>query len=90
LELRSGFFKRLSLIFHYNRREIKERGACRLLIEFITKYWLEVLFTLICSGAAWLARNYVRLAIADKKRHEKDIIDALEKKMDEQKTGMKE
>ena len=48
------------------------------------KYWLEVLFGLICGGFAFMARHYKKLIINEKRRHEYDIINALQKKMDEQ------
>ena len=56
---------------------MENRKRCFKLFEWIAKYWLEVLFTLICSGAAFLIRHHVKLFIADKKRHETDIIQAL-------------
>jgi len=31
------------------------------MIDFIVKYWLEVLFTLICAGLAFLAKHYYSL-----------------------------
>ena len=53
------------------------------LIDWITKYWLEVIFTLICSGTAFLIRHHIKLLISDKKRHEKDTLDAIDKKFDQ-------
>jgi len=53
------------------------------LIEFITKYWLEVLFSLICGGAAFIIKHHIKLIIADRKRHEKDLMDAMMNKLDE-------
>ena len=59
-------------------------------MEFIAKYWLEVLFGLICSGVAFSVKHHLKLAKTDKERHEQDIIHAIEAKMDAQKTEMKE
>lgn len=58
------------------------------LIEFITKYWLEVVFSLICGGAAFVIKHHIKLIIEDRKRHEKDLIDAMTNKLDEQKVNM--
>lgn len=59
-------------------------------MEFIAKYWLEVLFGLICSGVTLAVKHHIKLAKLDKERHEKDLINAIENKMDAQKTEMKE
>ena len=53
------------------------------LIEFITKYWLEVLFSLICGGAAFIIKHHIKLIIEDRKRHEADLIKAMTDKLDE-------
>ena len=53
------------------------------MLDFIIKYWVEVLFGLICTGAAAFARHYMKLNRLEKELHEKEIIGALEKKMDE-------
>lgn len=66
-----------------------ERGVFKLL-EWIAKYWLEVVFTLLCSGAAFVIRHHVKLIINDKKRRQDDLLESIDKKFDEQKTGMKE
>lgn len=66
-------------------KRISRRGEVFvLLIEFIAKYWLEVLFGLICSGVTFAIRHHLKLAKQDKERHEKDLIDAIQAKMDEQ------
>ena len=61
-----------------------------MLIDFIAKYWLEVLFGLICSGVSLAVKHHLKLAKLDKERHEKDMIHAIETKMDAQKTEMTE
>ena len=58
------------------------------LIEFITKYWLEVLFSLICGSAAFIIKHHIKLIIEDRKRHETDLIKAMTDKLDEQKVDM--
>ena len=60
------------------------------LIDFIVKYWVEVLFGLICGGIAFTVRHHVKLIIADKKRHEDDMLKAIDVKFDEQREGMKQ
>jgi len=54
------------------------------------KYWLEVLFTLICTGAAFVVRHHVGLIKKDKENHEKKIFETIDHKFDEQHNGMKE
>ena len=56
-----------------------ERGVFKLL-EWIAKYWLEVVFTLICSGAAFVIRHHVKLIINDKKRRQDDLLESINKK----------
>jgi hypothetical protein len=53
------------------------------LFEWIAKYWLEVLFTLICSGAAFVIRHHVKLIINNKKRNQEDMLKAIDSKFDE-------
>jgi hypothetical protein len=59
-----------------------ERGVFKLL-EWIAKYWLEVIFTLICSGAAFVIRHHVKLILNDKKRRQDDLLESIDKKFDE-------
>ena len=58
------------------------------LFEWIAKYWLEVLFTLICSGAAFVIRHHVKLIISEKKRNENDTLKAIDEKFKEQNINM--
>jgi hypothetical protein len=60
------------------------------LIDFIVKYWVEVLFGLICGAVAFVVRHHVKLIIADKKRHETDMLKAIDEKFDQQNENMKE
>ena len=53
------------------------------MLEWIAKYWLEVVFTLICSGAAFVIRHHVKLIINDKKRRQDDLLESIDKKFDE-------
>jgi len=41
---------------------------------FIAKYWIEVLFGLVCAAVAWVARHYVQLIKKERKNHENEII----------------
>lgn len=54
------------------------------MIDFILKYWLEVLFGLVCGGIAWLAKNYISLMKANQKNQEDKLVKAIEEKMDAQ------
>ncbi len=58
------------------------------LIDFIVKYWVEVLFGLICGGVAFVVRHHVKLIIADRKRHETDLLTSIDKKFDKQNEHM--
>ena len=70
-------------------KENRRRKRCfTLLIEFIAKYWLEVLFGLICSGVALSVKHHLKLAKLDKERHEQDLIGSIEKKLDKQSENM--
>ncbi len=60
------------------------------MLEWIAKYWLEVVFTLICSGAAFVIRHHVKLIINDKKRRQDDLLESINKKFDDHKNDMKE
>lgn len=66
----------------------RKEEVLQLLLEFIAKYWLEVLFGLICSAVALSVKHHVKLARDDKVRHEQDIINSIEKKLDDQQAGM--
>ena len=60
------------------------------MLEWIAKYWLEVVFTLICSGAAFVIRHHVKLIVNDKKRRQDDLLESIDKKFDDHKNDMKE
>lgn len=51
------------------------------MLEFITKYWLEVLFGLITTGATLFAKRVYSLYKSEKKTKEKLIIDEVDKKI---------
>ena len=59
-----------------------------MLIDFIIRYWVEVIFSLICGAAAFLIRHHSKLLIADKQRHEADTLNAIDKKFNEQSENM--
>ena len=56
--------------------------------EFIMRYWIEALFALIISGATFFIKRYIKMIKTEKERHEKDMIAAIEKKLDDQKEDM--
>ena len=58
------------------------------LLDFIVKYWVEVLFGLICGGVAFVVRHHVKLIIADRKRHETDLLTSIDKKFEKQNEHM--
>ena len=54
------------------------------MIDFIVKYWVEVLFGLISGVIAFVVRHHVKLIITDRKRHEADLLDSIDKKFEKQ------
>lgn len=51
------------------------------LLDFIIKYWLEILFGLITTGATLFAKRIYSLYKSEKKTKEKIIIDEFDKKI---------
>ena len=47
-----------------------------------------MLFALIISGATFFIKRYIKMIKTEKERHEKDMIAAIEKKLDDQKEDM--
>ena len=70
-------------IFLFIQKEKRKR--CNTLGDFIVKYWLEVVFSLVCAAVAYVARHYVKLIKQEKKKHEEEIIATLNTKLDEHK-----
>lgn len=64
-----------------------------LMIEWIAKYWLEVLFGIICSGLTFMVKRYIKLTrdsqVSIQKAHEKALFETIDTKFDEQKADMK-
>ena len=54
------------------------------LIDFIVKYWVEVLFGLISGVIAFIVRHHFKLIVKDRKRHETDLLDSIDKKFEKQ------
>ena len=52
------------------------------LFEWFTKYWLEVLFGLICSGIALSVRHHIKLYIEEKRHREQDMLNKIDNKFD--------
>ena len=48
------------------------------------------MFSLVCGVVAFVARHYVRLIKQEKKMHETEMINAVEEKLDDHKSAMKE
>ena len=59
-----------------------------MLLEFITKYWLEVLFGLICSGIAFAVKHHIKLARFEKEQHEQQLLNKIDSKMDQERTDI--
>ena len=57
---------------------------------FIAKYWIEVLFGLICAAIAWVARHYVKLIKSERKNHENEIIQTMKDGLKEHAKQMEE
>ena len=58
------------------------------MLDFIIKYWIEVLFGLICTGTTFLVKRYIDMSKRIREQKDKELIDTIKGKMDEQKTGM--
>ena len=50
------------------------------LIDFIVKYWVEVLFGLICGGIAFTVRHHIKLIIEEKKRQNENLLNKIDDK----------
>lgn len=51
--------------------------------EFIAKYWLEALFTLILGGLTFVVKHYLKLIKESQKQHEQELINNVNQKFDE-------
>ena len=58
------------------------------LLDFIVKYWVEVLFGLICGGIGFSIRHHVKLIIEEKKRQNEEMMNNINEKFKEQNAGM--
>ena len=50
------------------------------MIDFIVKYWVEVLFGLICGGIAFTVRHHIKLIIEEKKRQNENLLNKIDDK----------
>jgi hypothetical protein len=58
--------------------------VARQLLDFIIKYWLEVLFGLICGALALFVKKSIELYKDAKANHESSIIKTIQDQMDKQ------
>ena len=54
------------------------------LIDWLVKYWLQVLFGLICGGVTIFVRRYIKLWKDTKERDKDDLLESIQDKMDNQ------
>jgi hypothetical protein len=59
------------------------------LIEFIVKYWLEVLFGLLCAGISFAVKHHYKLITQQRKDKEKSLLEKIDDKFDKQTENMK-
>lgn len=59
-----------------------DRGLIKL-VEWIARYWLEVLFGLICAGFGLFFKNYIKLLKKQREDDKKAMQDELRKEMRE-------
>lgn len=59
------------------------------MLEWLAKYWLEVLFGAIVSGGAFLFKHHLKLIREARERHDRDLIDTIDKKLDKQQDAVK-
>jgi hypothetical protein len=55
---------------------------------WLAKYWLEVLFGFIVAGIGLFFKYFWKLFVNDRKQHDKELIDTISVKMDNQKESI--
>lgn len=60
-----------------------------MLVEFIAKYWLEVLFGLICAGVAGTAKYLIQSFHKERERRDEKLIETMENGLAAHKEQMK-
>ena len=53
------------------------------MIEWIAKYWLEVVFGLICTGVSFAVRRYYKVLADNRKIKQENIDKKLDKKFED-------
>ena len=48
------------------------------MIEFIAKYWLEVIFSLVCGGIAWTAKYLIKTLKEERKRQNTELLNNMD------------
>ena len=59
------------------------------MLEWIAKYWLEVLFGGILSGLTFVIRHHLKLIRDTREQHNKDLMDKIDDRFTEQKNEIK-
>lgn len=60
------------------------------MLEWLAKYWLEVLFGGIITGATFLLKHHLKLIREARSQHDKDLIQKIDDKFKEQKDEVQE
>lgn len=59
------------------------------MLEWLAKYWLEVLFSGIIAGATFLFKHHLQLIRDARKQHDTDLVNTINDKFKEQKDEIK-
>ena len=59
------------------------------MLEWIAKYWLEVLFSAIVSGIGFMIKSYIKHTRDMQKEHDEKLLVSIGQKLDEQKDEIK-
>ena len=60
------------------------------MLEWLAKYWLEVLFGGVLSIGAFMFKHHLKLIRDAREQHDKDLITTIDKKLDKQKDEVQE
>lgn len=54
------------------------------MLDWIIKYWVQVVFGLFCAAIGWFAKEFIKMSKNEKQNHEEEIIEKLQAKIIEQ------
>ena len=63
---------------------------CATMGEFIAKYWIEVVFSLVCAGVAWVVKFLLKSINIEREAHDKKLIETMKQGLEAGNNQMKE